>query len=306
MSFVVSLFDWLNEESEDEDGGGAGAAVAAAPKARYEASSKALDAVAVTLSAEEYNHIAAINVKTMEADTAHLEVLRQTQDRLDRAQIPLPADSDPGYEIHTWLATVLAPCPELMVVPPKLLSVAPVFEPAPVMLDGTTAAALASAQSQLSEEEYNHILNVQRQLAELELEAEMQTARKLMPRKMPKHRSMQPGGCSIAAPSAHGPAATAPVARAARAAGVAAGEGLLPVPAVARAAAAGTGAPASHRGPEFATPIPMGLPRPGDFTTPMALPADALAAPGAELATPPGPAGTEPSYDDLFGFTPKR
>lgn len=29
------------------------------------------------------------------------------------------------------------------------------------MLDGTTAAALASAQSQLSEEEYNHILNVQ-------------------------------------------------------------------------------------------------------------------------------------------------
>ena len=117
---------------------------------------------------------------------------------------------------------------------------------------------------------------------------------------------MQPGGCSIAAPSAHGPAATAPVARAARAAGVAAGEGLLPVPAVARAAAAGTGAPASHRGPEFATPIPMGLPRPGDFTTPMALPADALAAPGAELATPPGPAGTEPSYDDLFGFTPKR
>ena len=35
MSFVVSLFDWLGQESDDDDDDGAGAAVAAAPKARY-------------------------------------------------------------------------------------------------------------------------------------------------------------------------------------------------------------------------------------------------------------------------------
>lgn len=196
MSWTVGIIDWLvgdgGDESLDMRPTAEGREAARTPSRQYAACRQALDFSRNTLTAEEYNHIAAVNVRMMQQDVEHLEHLRNRQDKMERQQ----TRGSTGFDVHDWLASILAPCPPPCTVHndaecPSELEV-DVRTPASVMLDGSSAAALAAAAPKLSPEEYAHILDVQRRLAELELEDQLLQAVKQRPRKVPKYRDTQP------------------------------------------------------------------------------------------------------------------
>lgn len=70
--------------------------------------------------------------------------------------------------------------------------IATAAEPALVMLDGSASTALAQSRDNLTVEEYNHILQVQAELAELDLEEECKRASSLRPRKLKEFSDHQP------------------------------------------------------------------------------------------------------------------
>lgn len=162
------------------------------PRKEYDTRQKALDSERNDLSPDEYNHIAAMNVRMNTEEQKHIEHIRNHYAKEDG---PFADGSSSGNGALGWLSTVLAPCPVLPVQQPSqdAEQTSPIcVEPDLVMLDGTSAAALASVKSVLSPEEYDHILSVQCRLAELEIEEQKSQALRLAPKKLPQYLSEQP------------------------------------------------------------------------------------------------------------------
>lgn len=137
----------------------------------------------------EYNHIARVQVQAAQVESAEL---RRARIAAERQQDEWAArEHGPIETFNTFLAYLFCAPSEAPRAAGHAASVSPLArtppprEPDLVFLDGSAAAALERARDGLTPAEYDHMLQTQLRLAELDEEAERDRAKRMRPRKLP-------------------------------------------------------------------------------------------------------------------------
>eukprot|EP00041_Stephanoeca_diplocostata_P003313 m.33448 g.33448 ORF g.33448 m.33448 type:complete len:282 (-) comp14235_c0_seq1:2461-3306(-) len=162
------------------------------PDPIYPCTTSVLDANRDKLTDAEYDHIARVQVRLAEFEKNEEKRFRE---RIETENSKRKHEVEFGF--HDWLGSFLCTLPfqdesRESCSKQECDSHGGDPEPALVMLDGSAASALARSKDKLTSDEYNHILQVQARIAEIDLEEECKRASRLRPRKLQDFADCQP------------------------------------------------------------------------------------------------------------------